>query len=97
MLIIYCQNLPQARKSSAFRTVWRHCAYSWDTIQEMANVYDTELNDQFRNTALGNIPCAILLAPSLSEHPHHRWRGRCYKGVELSYQYYDLSLLQHAL
>lgn len=53
-LLARVQNLPQNRKSSAFRTVWRRIYIhdDWATIQQTSNISDVELNERFRNTAL---------------------------------------------
>ncbi|THU89518.1 hypothetical protein K435DRAFT_969042 [Dendrothele bispora CBS 962.96] len=51
-LLARCQ-LPQARKTSAFRTVWRRIYLhdDWKTIGETANVTDTELSRRYQSTA----------------------------------------------
>jgi nuclear pore complex protein Nup133 len=75
-LILFLQNLPQSRKSSAFRTVWRriyiHDEYAYILqsfshtypltagIRKTANVSGVELSERFRNTAFYATLCAIL-------------------------------------
>ncbi|KAK7467177.1 hypothetical protein VKT23_004235 [Stygiomarasmius scandens] len=51
-LLARCQ-LPQARKESAFRTVWRRIYLhdDWKTIGITANVPDAELSRRYQNTA----------------------------------------------
>ncbi|KAJ7111560.1 hypothetical protein C8R43DRAFT_1091558 [Mycena crocata] len=53
-LLARVQNLPEARRMSAFRSVWRRIYIhdDWDAIRRTANVSDHELNDRFRATAL---------------------------------------------
>ncbi|KAJ8078829.1 hypothetical protein PM082_013112 [Marasmius tenuissimus] len=48
--------LPEARKISAFRTVWRRIYIhdDWDAIRKTTNVSDAELQKRFKNTALYN-------------------------------------------
>ncbi|KNZ71793.1 Nucleoporin [Termitomyces sp. J132] len=55
-------NLPEARITSAFRTVWRRVYIhdDWDAIRKTANVSDAELSARFRSTALYNTLCAII-------------------------------------
>ncbi|KAF5381087.1 hypothetical protein D9615_003993 [Tricholomella constricta] len=61
-LLARIENLPEARKASAFRTVWRRIYIhdDWDSIRKTANVSDAELNARFCNTALYCTLCAIL-------------------------------------
>ncbi|KAJ7632668.1 hypothetical protein FB45DRAFT_978375 [Roridomyces roridus] len=49
-LLARVQNLPEARRMSAFRSVWRRIYNhdDWDAICRTANVSDQELNDRFR-------------------------------------------------
>ncbi|KAJ7449858.1 hypothetical protein FB451DRAFT_741132 [Mycena latifolia] len=53
-LLARVQNLPEARRMSAFRSVWRRIYIhdDWDAIRRTANVSDHELNERFRATAL---------------------------------------------
>ncbi|KAJ6596941.1 hypothetical protein DFH09DRAFT_1403501 [Mycena vulgaris] len=53
-LLARVQNLPEARRMSAFRSVWRRIYIhdDWDAIRRTANVSDQELNERFRATAL---------------------------------------------
>ncbi|KAK1236521.1 hypothetical protein PQX77_000214 [Marasmius sp. AFHP31] len=60
-LLARCQ-LPEARKISAFRTVWRRIYIhdDWDAIRRTTNVSDAELQKRFKNTALYNTLLEIL-------------------------------------
>ncbi|KAF8921233.1 hypothetical protein CPB85DRAFT_1428242 [Mucidula mucida] len=53
-LLIQAHQLPDARRASAFRSVWRRVYLhdDWPTLQKTDHVPDSELNDRFRNTAL---------------------------------------------
>ncbi|KAF7338280.1 Methyltransferase type 11 [Mycena venus] len=53
-LLARVQNLPEARRMSAFRSVWRRIYIhdDWDAIRRTANVSDHQLNERFRATAL---------------------------------------------
>lgn len=53
-LLTRASNLPEARKKSALRTVWRRVYLhdDWNTIRKTANVSDAELSERFKNTAL---------------------------------------------
>ncbi|KAK7014839.1 methyltransferase type 11 [Favolaschia claudopus] len=53
-LLARVQNLPEARRTSAFRTVWRRIYIhdDWDAIRRTANVSDYELKERFKATAL---------------------------------------------
>ncbi|KAF8212214.1 hypothetical protein K438DRAFT_1708496 [Mycena galopus ATCC 62051] len=53
-LLARVQNLPEARRMSAFRSVWRRIYIhdDWDTIRRTANVSDHQLNERFKSTAL---------------------------------------------
>ncbi|KAK0204765.1 hypothetical protein DFS33DRAFT_1322617 [Desarmillaria ectypa] len=61
-LLAGVQNIPRARKISAFRTVWRRIYIhdDWNTIRQTANVSDNELSERFRGTALYATFCHIL-------------------------------------
>ncbi|KAG7451103.1 uncharacterized protein BT62DRAFT_882814 [Guyanagaster necrorhizus] len=61
-LLAGVQNVPHARKTSAFRTVWRRIYIhdDWNTIRQTANVSDSELSERFRSTALYTTFCHIL-------------------------------------
>ncbi|KAF9464745.1 hypothetical protein BDZ94DRAFT_1161306 [Collybia nuda] len=61
-LLARVQNVPNARKSSAFRTVWRRIYIhdDWDAMRKTANISDAELNEKLRSTALYCTFCAIL-------------------------------------
>ncbi|CAK5277413.1 unnamed protein product [Mycena citricolor] len=56
------QNLPEARKASAFRSIWRRVYLhdDWDALQRTTNVSDAELNERFRSTALFATLTALL-------------------------------------
>ncbi|KAI5123360.1 hypothetical protein M0805_001781 [Coniferiporia weirii] len=53
-LIKNAKDIPEARKNSAFRTVWRRIYIhdDWANIRKTANTSDTQLVDKFRRTAL---------------------------------------------
>ncbi|KAH9952015.1 hypothetical protein B0H21DRAFT_800355 [Amylocystis lapponica] len=53
-LLAGAQNIPSARRLSAFRNIWRRIYIhdDWDAIQQTANVTDAELNERLRDTAL---------------------------------------------
>ncbi|KAJ7940617.1 Non-repetitive/WGA-negative nucleoporin C-terminal-domain-containing protein [Mycena leptocephala] len=53
-LLARVQNLPEARRMSAFRSVWRRIYIhdDWNAIRRTANVSDHQLNERFRATAL---------------------------------------------
>ncbi|KAJ7774888.1 hypothetical protein B0H16DRAFT_78349 [Mycena metata] len=53
-LLARVENLPEARRMSAFRSVWRRIYIhdDWDAIRRTANVSDHQLNERFRATAL---------------------------------------------
>ncbi|KAF8964670.1 hypothetical protein BDZ97DRAFT_1660027 [Flammula alnicola] len=55
-------NLPEARKVSAIRTVWRRVYLhdDWETIQKTADVSDEELNSRYQGTALYLTLCSVL-------------------------------------
>ncbi|KAK7054841.1 hypothetical protein VNI00_003304 [Paramarasmius palmivorus] len=60
-LLARCQ-LPEARKISAFRTVWRRIYIhdDWDAIRRTTGVTDAELTKRFKDTALYNTLLEIL-------------------------------------
>uniref|UniRef100_A0A0W0FLK8 Uncharacterized protein n=1 Tax=Moniliophthora roreri TaxID=221103 RepID=A0A0W0FLK8_MONRR len=60
-LLARCQ-LPEARKISAFRTVWRRVYIhdDWDVIRQTTNVTDEELTKRFKDTALYTTLLEIL-------------------------------------
>ncbi|KAL0570251.1 hypothetical protein V5O48_011713 [Marasmius crinis-equi] len=60
-LLARCQ-LPEARKISAFRTVWRRVYIhdDWDAIRKTTNVSDAELQKRFKSTALYHTLLEIL-------------------------------------
>ncbi|KAK0450161.1 Non-repetitive/WGA-negative nucleoporin C-terminal-domain-containing protein [Armillaria borealis] len=64
-LLAGVQDIPRARKTSAFRTVWRRIYIhdDWNTIRQTANVSDSELSERFRGTALYATFCHILTQP----------------------------------
>ncbi|KAH9934994.1 uncharacterized protein B0H18DRAFT_1082732 [Fomitopsis serialis] len=64
-LLARAQNIPDARRISAFRTVWRRIYIhdDWESIRQTANMTDAELNARFRSTALYVALQATLLAP----------------------------------
>ncbi|KAJ7685205.1 hypothetical protein DFH06DRAFT_34186 [Mycena polygramma] len=53
-LLARVQNLPEARRMSAFRSVWRRIYIhdDWNAIRRTAHVSDHQLNERFRATAL---------------------------------------------
>jgi len=57
-LLARAQLLPEARRKSAIKTIWRRIYINddWIRIQQTANVTDAEVNDRFRSTAL----CTVL-------------------------------------
>ncbi|KAJ7452358.1 hypothetical protein B0H11DRAFT_1742097 [Mycena galericulata] len=68
-LLARVQNLPEARRMSAFRSVWRRIYIhdDWDAIRRTANVSDNELNDRFRATALYATLSVVLAMESAPE------------------------------
>ncbi|KAF9265417.1 methyltransferase type 11 [Marasmius fiardii PR-910] len=54
--------LPEARKLSTFRTVWRRVYIhdDWDAIRKTTNVSDAELQKRFKSTALYNTLLQVL-------------------------------------
>ncbi|KAK2466879.1 hypothetical protein APHAL10511_001137 [Amanita phalloides] len=48
------KNIPEARRDSAFRTIWRriYIQNDWDSIRQTTNISDNELTERYRNTAL---------------------------------------------
>ncbi|GLB34911.1 putative non-repetitive/WGA-negative nucleoporin C-terminal [Lyophyllum shimeji] len=61
-LLARSKDLPETRKASAFRTIWRRIYIhdDWDSIRRTANISDAELNARFRSTALYRTFCSIL-------------------------------------
>nr|GAT53189.1 methyltransferase type 11 [Mycena chlorophos] len=61
-LLARVQNLPEARRTSAFRSVWRRIYIhdDWDAIRRTANVSDHELTERLRSTALFATLCVVL-------------------------------------
>ncbi|KAI0306443.1 Non-repetitive/WGA-negative nucleoporin C-terminal-domain-containing protein [Multifurca ochricompacta] len=61
-LLARADNLPEARRQAAFRSVWRriYTHDNWDTIKKTSGVSDTQLNDRFRSTALVTALSATL-------------------------------------
>ncbi|KAJ7109426.1 hypothetical protein C8R44DRAFT_634983 [Mycena epipterygia] len=68
-LLARVQNLPEARRMSAFRSVWRRIYIhdDWDAIRRTANVSDHDLNERFRATALYSTLSAVLSMESPPE------------------------------
>ncbi|TFY65035.1 hypothetical protein EVJ58_g2238 [Rhodofomes roseus] len=64
-ILARAQTIPDARKVSAFRSVWRRIYIhdDWETIRHTVTVSDAELNARFRGTALYAALQATLLAP----------------------------------
>ncbi|KAJ7172457.1 methyltransferase type 11 [Mycena filopes] len=62
-------NLPEARRMSAFRSVWRRIYIhdDWDAIRRTANVSDHQLNERFRATALYATLSVVLAMDSAPE------------------------------
>ncbi|TFK76396.1 hypothetical protein BDN72DRAFT_755585 [Pluteus cervinus] len=58
-----CPNIPDSRKVSAFRSVWRRIYLhdDWEMIRKTANVTDVELNQRFQSTALFATLCSVLM------------------------------------
>ncbi|KAJ7219294.1 hypothetical protein GGX14DRAFT_591296, partial [Mycena pura] len=65
----FAQNMPEARRMSAFRSVWRRIYIhdDWDAIRRTAHVSDHELNERFRSTALFTTLCVVLSMDNPSE------------------------------
>ncbi|KAF8892544.1 Non-repetitive/WGA-negative nucleoporin C-terminal-domain-containing protein [Infundibulicybe gibba] len=53
-LLVPVENLPEARKMAAVRTVWRRIYIhdDWDAIRKTTNISDSSLVERFRHTAL---------------------------------------------
>ncbi|KAJ7774554.1 hypothetical protein DFH07DRAFT_102982 [Mycena maculata] len=68
-LLARVQNLPEARRMSAFRSVWRRIYIhdDWDAIRRTANVSDHELNERFQATALYATLSVVLAMESPPE------------------------------
>lgn len=66
-LLARVDNLPETRKLSAFRTVWRRIFLhdDWENIRKTANISDAELKERFQNTALYATLYSIL--PSINQ------------------------------
>ncbi|TFK29976.1 methyltransferase type 11 [Coprinopsis marcescibilis] len=60
-LLYSATNVPEARKTSAYRTVWRRVYLhdDWKAIGKTANVTDAEITDRLKSTALYETLCAI--------------------------------------
>ncbi|KAF9476583.1 methyltransferase type 11 [Pholiota conissans] len=65
-LLTSATNLPEARKVSALRTVWRRVYLhdDWENIQKTDDVSDDELNARYQGTALFATLCSILSRPT---------------------------------
>ncbi|OBZ75079.1 hypothetical protein A0H81_04264 [Grifola frondosa] len=65
-ILARAENLPRARRQSAFRNVWRRIFVhdDWDKLRQTADVTDADLNERLRNTAL----YAALQATGLKRH-----------------------------
>jgi len=61
-LLSSLKDLPEARLTSAIRTVWRRVYLhdDWDTIQQTSGVSDDELNARYQGTALYGTLCSVL-------------------------------------
>ncbi|KAF7967089.1 hypothetical protein HWV62_35891 [Athelia sp. TMB] len=61
-LLARAQNIPDARKQSAFRSVWRRIYIhdDWNTIRQTSNVTDAQINARFQGTALYATLVAIV-------------------------------------
>ncbi|THH17812.1 hypothetical protein EW146_g3080 [Bondarzewia mesenterica] len=61
-LLARANNLPEGRRLSAFRAVWRRIYIhdDWHFIKQTAGITDDELNERFRNTALFSVLSATL-------------------------------------
>ncbi|KAJ6502530.1 hypothetical protein C8R45DRAFT_622368 [Mycena sanguinolenta] len=68
-LLARVQNLPEARRMSAFRSVWRRIYIhdDWDAIRRTANVSDHQLNERFKATALFATLSVVLAMESPPE------------------------------
>ncbi|KAK0500496.1 hypothetical protein EDD18DRAFT_1307884 [Armillaria luteobubalina] len=75
-LLAGVQDIPRARKISAFRSVWRRIYIhdDWNTIRQTANVSDNELSERFRGTALYTTFYVSLIIPTVDEISS-RWSG----------------------
>jgi len=62
-LLARAQDIPDARKQAAFRSVWRRVYIhdDWNAIRQTANITDAQLNARFEGTALYATLSAILL------------------------------------
>ncbi|KAF7796966.1 hypothetical protein EIP86_008154 [Pleurotus ostreatoroseus] len=60
--VLYHAQLPDGRRLSAFRSVWRRIYLhdDWVRIRQTANATDAEINDRFRNTALYAVQQAVI-------------------------------------
>ncbi|RXW20887.1 hypothetical protein EST38_g4970 [Candolleomyces aberdarensis] len=61
-LLASASDIPEARRVSAFRTVWRRVYLhdDWTAIGKTANVSDAEIKDRLRSTALYHTLCSAL-------------------------------------
>ncbi|KZT70169.1 hypothetical protein DAEQUDRAFT_709105 [Daedalea quercina L-15889] len=64
-ILARAQNIPDVRKVSAFRTVWRriYIQDDWENIRQTVNMSDAELNEHLRATALYAALQATMFAP----------------------------------
>ncbi|KAF8163334.1 methyltransferase type 11 [Crassisporium funariophilum] len=61
-LLSRVKGLPEARKTSALRTVWRRVYLhdDWDTVLKTADVSDAEINSRYQGTALYLTLCSVM-------------------------------------
>ncbi|KAJ2920658.1 hypothetical protein H1R20_g16437, partial [Candolleomyces eurysporus] len=61
-LLASASDIPEARRISAFRTVWRRVYLhdDWTAIGKTANISDAEIKDRLRSTALYHTLCSAL-------------------------------------
>ncbi|KIY43404.1 hypothetical protein FISHEDRAFT_52783 [Fistulina hepatica ATCC 64428] len=67
----HAKTMPEARRMSAFRTVWRRIYINddWDSIRLTADVSDAELTARFRRTALYTTLRALLIRDNSDRVP----------------------------
>ncbi|KAF9533020.1 hypothetical protein CPB83DRAFT_903494 [Crepidotus variabilis] len=96
-LLTNVKSLPEARRISAFRTVWRRVYLhdDWETLQKTSDVSDDDLNARYQETALYSIlvsalqredgplvqPSEALIIPT-PEEMASRWPGMSTDQIE---------------
>ncbi|KAH8107113.1 Non-repetitive/WGA-negative nucleoporin C-terminal-domain-containing protein [Cristinia sonorae] len=99
-LITRAHTLPEARRNSAVRTIWRRIYIhdDWDRINKTSGATDAEVNHRFFNTALCHVlqnvnrkvylrPAEVKETPTLEEIAS-RWPGIPQDEVEALYRDY---------